>query len=260
MKFAEEQPTRQQSSFRSYIFKKLLEAAICSWKHGFAILAQVLIHYTQHCKWKPFHFKSSCQFVSICAFIPVRHSKAVNTIQLVIYSQCHIYIYNMVIGGPLQEWLGFSLLTIIAHNLPSLHSRSGMLQGVTSRLVLQLTNRIIAHMQKALKRFCHSFIFPLLINTMYGRSVWGNYNSVREVPLENLGSWASSTLFLTPEIQIFTKELFAQLWYPSVHFSFFGWGWRNLDVRSWREGQRQRQWRGLRWIKAHLPWALNLFV
>lgn len=211
MKFAEEQPTRQQSSFCSYIFKKLLEAAICSWKHGFAILAQVLIHYTQHCKWKPFHFKSSCQFVSICAFIPVRHSKAANTIQLVIYSQCHIYIYNMVIGGLSQEWLGFFLLTIIAHNLPSLHSRSGMLQGVTSRLVLKLTNRIITHMQKALKRFCHSFIFPLLINTMYGRFVWGNYNSVREVPLENLGSWASSTLFLTPEIQIFTKELFAQL-------------------------------------------------
>lgn len=127
MKFAEEQPTRQQSSFCSYIFKKLLEAAICSWKHGFAILAQVLIHYTQHCKWKPFHFKSSCQFVSICAFIPVRHSKAVNTIQLVIYSQCRIYIYNMVIGGLLQEWLGFFLLTTIAHNLPSLHSRSGML-------------------------------------------------------------------------------------------------------------------------------------
>lgn len=165
MKFAEEQPTRQKFPFHSYIFYKL-EAAISSWKHGFTILSEVLI---QHCKWKPFHFKSRCQFVSKCAFIPVRHRKAVNAIQLVIYSQCSIYTYSIVISGLLQKLLGFFLLIIIAHNLPSLHSRSGMLQGVIWGMVLQLTNRLITHKQKALKRFCHSFIFPFwLIQCMEG--------------------------------------------------------------------------------------------
>jgi len=96
--------------------------------------------------------------------------------------------------------------------------------GVALRMLLQLANRIITYMQNALNRFCRSFIFPLLvkiwkplINTAFGRFIWGNYNSVREVPLEDFGSWTRSASFLIPEVQLFTKAPFAQSYDTHLH-------------------------------------------
>lgn len=101
--------------------------------------------------------------------------------------------------------------------------------GVALRTVLQLANRIITYMQNALKRFCSFFsftpsvkIWKPLINTTFGRFVWGNYNSVRDVPLEDFGSWTHSALFLIPELQIFTEAPFAQS-YDTICTFFYLW-------------------------------------
>lgn len=56
-----------------------------------------------------------------------------------------------------------------------------------------------------------------LFNTTFGRFVWSNYNSVREVPLEDFGNWTRSALFLIPDVQIFTKAPFAQSYDTHLH-------------------------------------------
>lgn len=96
--------------------------------------------------------------------------------------------------------------------------------GVAQRRVLQLANMIIIYMQNAVKRLCRSFFFLLLVkiwkplmNTTFRRFVWGNHNSVTEVPLGGFDSWTCSALFLIPEVQIFTKVSFAQSYDTRLH-------------------------------------------
>lgn len=147
--------------------------------------------------------------------------------------------------------------------------------GVALRTVLQLANRIISYVQDIRKSFLLFLYFrssPILLVVVGYRNLWliqslkGSFGAT--ITLSERCLW--STLgaghvqlclsFPNESPNIHKGTICTELWDPSAHFSFFGWGGRDSEVRSWREGWRQTWWRGWGWTKACPSLGLSPFM